>query len=106
MTVDSGIVYLTDDIINSAAALAVKDTVSDFLPDNFIFLNQLYFSDPNYAKTLWKDTINFTDLNKVYRLTGKITAVKRTNNSQHPRLYFKVFNAEEVDSATIKHTRN
>jgi len=108
MTVDSGTVYLTNKILKSIDTLASNTYNIDTSLESYnkVSLNELYFSDSNYYFKLWKDSINFKDWYKVFRLTGQVTELKRRILSngiivEYPSLFFKVEKAEEIDTAYL-----
>ena len=108
ISVDSGTVFITNNILKIVDSFGNNLTGIDSANfSNAVSLNELYFSDPGYFKTLWKDTVNFADLYKAFRLTGKVTEIKRRvlDNGvveTPPSLFFKVDKAEEVDTSYLK----
>ena len=105
ITVDSGAIYLTKEILKNVENLAINTDREDtfILPPNYIPLHELYLSDKHYFRTLWKDTIEYKDIYKAFRLTGKIVEIKRRvlDNGVveiYPSLFFKVDKAVEVYS--------
>ena len=81
ITIDSGIVYLSHKILKNVNSLAVniEPSKKPIISPNHILNRELHFADKNYFNKLWKDTINFTDLYKVFRLKGKVTEIKRVS---------------------------
>jgi|GEM_PF-2733979 len=109
ITVDSGTIYLTSDIVRSANKLAINSDEPDtfLLPPNYVALHELYFSDKHYFNKLWTDTVNFKDFYKTFRLTGKVVEIKRRvlDNEiveNYPSLFFKVDKAVQVDTSYLK----
>ena len=109
ISVDSGTVFITSNILRTIDSFGNSLTRIDStnLFSNAVSVKELYFSDPGYFKNLWKDTVNFMDLYKVFRLTGKVTEIKRRvlDNGvveENPSLFFKADKAEEIDTAYLK----
>jgi len=112
ISIDSGIVYLSNQIINMAITLVTKSDKNDLkhLSPNMISCTELYFSDKNYFSELWADTIAFKDFYKAFRLTGKVIEVKPRvlNNGVsevYPSLFFKVDKATAVDTSYLNSIR-
>jgi hypothetical protein len=109
ITIDSGIVYLSNKILHNIDSLAVNtdNSKSYLIPPIHILNRELNFTDRNYFAKLWKDTVNFTDLYKVFRLKGKVTEIKRRklDNGEiesYPSLFFKVDKAVEIDTSYLR----
>jgi hypothetical protein len=112
ISVDSGTVFITSDILSAIDTLAINSNNLDsfLVSPNIVSLRELYFTDHDYFKKLWKDTINFQDIYKAFRLTGKVTEIKRRvlDNGvivTYPSLFFKVYKAEEIDTAYLRKIR-
>lgn len=111
ITVDSGNVYLSHDILEKCNTLANNPASArsgKFSP-NYIFMHELYFSNKGYFNKLWKDK-EFKDYDKAFRLTGKVVDVKRRVLGNgvveiYPSLFFKVYKATEVDTAYLEKIR-
>lgn len=106
ITVDSGAIYLTKDLLKSINELVVNlDKLDSFtLSPNYISLHELFFADKNYFCKLWADTIDFKDLHKAFRLSGKVVKIKRRVldngvNEIYPSLFFKVDKAVQVHTS-------
>jgi hypothetical protein len=109
ITIDSGIVYLSHEILKNVNSLAVniEPSKKPIISPNHILNRELHFADKNYFNKLWKDTINFTDLYKAFRLKGKVTEIKRRKLENgviesYPSLFFKVEKAVEIDTTYLK----
>ena len=106
ISVDSGTIYLTREILKAADTLVYSSENGDtfITSPNVVSLRELYFSDTGYFKRLWKSKTNSQDLPKLFRLTGKVTEIKRRilDNGVveiNPSLFFKVESAAEVKNS-------
>jgi len=98
ITVDSGTVYLTNQILKAANALINYKTDSFLVSPNTIYINELYFADTSYFAKLYNNPKTF---DKKYFLTGKVVAVKHRHLSDsetevYPSLFFAVDKATEI----------
>ncbi|RZJ99380.1 MAG: hypothetical protein EOO43_26545 [Flavobacterium sp.] len=109
IVVDSGAIYISNAILKKAEKLVVEvDTTNLFsVVANRVSVSDLRFEDKNYFKKLYTDTINYSDLYRVFRLKGKIVDIGRRKSKYgiietSPSLFFRVSHAEEIDTAYLK----
>ncbi|MFC0515643.1 hypothetical protein ACFFGT_15595 [Mucilaginibacter angelicae] len=107
--VDSGIVYIPTFVANKI--IHQLDSLKKAYKPNSIFRKEMYdqfdYGDINFVNgkagfiKLWKDTINFSDLDQPYRLQCKIVDSFVTQEG-FPRLLFRMEKATAVDKSYIK----
>lgn len=107
--VDSGIVYIPVSVANKV--IHQLDSLKKAYKPNPIWGKEIYnqfdYSDINFINgkadfiKLWKDTVNFSDLDQPYRLQCKIVDSYVTQ-AGFPRLLFRMEKATAVKKAYIK----
>ena len=109
ITIDSGAIYLTNALLKNVNKWVVNlDKLDSFvLSQNCVPLHELYFADKHYFSKLWTDTIDFKDLYKAFRLTGKVVDIKRRVLDNrvveiYPSLFFKVDKAVQIDTSYLR----